>query len=462
MTRTIDRRRLITGGTALAGAAVVGARAASAQDASPAASPMASPVADVRNTSVSGSVRYSVVGSGPEDVALIQQIFDTAFRETYPDLEVSAEAAPSGDGDPLLAQMVSGDAPDVFDAWTSRATPYIDAGQVLDLKPLFDRDYGGGQADDIYEWVMAAQTIPSGLQWGMPRYVNLTVLFYNKDMFDAAGVAYPDDTWDQDTYAQALTALTQKDGDRTRVYGGHIPVFNYGRFANKVEAWGGTPVDPADPTHATFDSAEGQAAAEWHRVRMVDERTVADKSFLDSGGGENVVGARANFVAGRIASMEEGYYPYSLADAVGDTLRFGVAAPPAGPGGRPILGSADGVCVWSGSSNLDAAWEVAKFISGVEYQSAFSAATGLIPVRRSLVPAFAESLVAARANLADTGIEVGLSLLEQNPHEPPPFAQPAEAEDQINSGLEKIFVVGDTPVTYLTELAAAVTEAQRS
>ncbi len=468
MSRKIDRRRLIAGSSALAGAAVLGGRGvASAQDAtpsaSPVASPMASPVADVRNTSVSGSVRYSVVGSGPEDVALIQDIFSTTFREIYPELEVSAEPALSGEGDPLLAQMVSGDAPDVFDAWTSRATPYIDAGQVLDLKPNFDRDYSGGQANDIFSWVMDAQSLPSGLQWGMPRYVNLTVLIYNKDMFDAAGLAYPDDSWNQDAYAQALTALTQKNGDATRVYGGHIPVFSYGRFANKVEAWGGTVVDPADDTHATFDSAEAQAAAEWHRVRIVDEKTVADKSFLDTGGGENVVGSRANFVAGRIATMEEGFYPFALADAVGDTLRFGFAAPPAGPAGRPILGSADGVCIWSGSKNLDAAWEVAKFISGVEYQRAFSAATGLIPVRQSLMEDFSGAVVTSRPNLADSDLEVGLALLTtSDPHERPLFKKDAEAEDQINSGLERIFVVGDTPVTFLTELAAAVTEAQRA
>jgi len=297
----------------------------------------------------------------------------------------------------------------------------------------------------------------------MPRYVNLTVLIYNKDMFDAVGLGYPDDTWNQDTYAEALAALTQKDGDRTRVYGGHIPVFAYSRFANKVEAWGGSVVDPADNTHATFDSAEAQAAAEWHRVRMIDEKSIADLNFLNTGGGENVVGSRANFVAGRIATMEEGFYPFALADAVGDTLRFGVAAPPAGPAGRPILGSADGVTIWSGSPNLDAAWEVAKFISSPEYQSAFSAATGLIPVRRSLVGGFAEAIVASRANLADANMEVGLELLETgDPHERPLFKKDAEAEDQINSGLEKIFVVGDTPVTFLTELAAAVTESQRA
>lgn len=97
-------------------------------------------------------------------------------------------------------------------------------------------------------------------------------------MLEEAGVPDPavGEGWTLDAYREALTALTQKQGDRTRVYGGHIPVFNYGRFAFKVEAWGGSAVDPADPTHATFGSPQAQEAAEWHRVRMLDERVIAD------------------------------------------------------------------------------------------------------------------------------------------------------------------------------------------
>ena len=465
MARTLGRRRFMQTGSAAAAAAVLAARGGSALAAPRAqATPAASPTA---NLGVEGRVRYSVVPSGPDDIGLIQEIFDTTFRERYPNLEVTAEPAPSGQGDPLLAQMVANEAPDILDTWTSRATPYIDAGQILDLKPLVDRDFTADSLADFFPWVLAAQTLPNGLQWGMPRYINLTVLIYNRDMVEATGVPDPSagEGWSLDAYRDAILKLTQKEGDRTRVYGAHIPVFNYGRFANKVEAWGGTVVDPNDNTRATFDSAEGQAAAEWHRQLMLDEGAIADKQFLDTGGGENVTGSRANFAAGRIATMEEGFYPFSLADAVGDSFRFGIAAPPAGPAGRPILGSADGFSIWSGSPNQEAAWEAVKFMTGLDYQRALARATGLIPVRRSLIEEYRQIVTELRPNLAEAGVEVGLRLLETgDPHERPLFAKggtdfsaDAEAEDIINSGLEQIFVVGDTPVTFLTELAAQVT-----
>ena len=57
-----------------------------------------------------------------------------------------------------------------------------------------------------------------GVQYGIPFRSDFWVLFYNKDLFDAAGVAYPtnDMTWDQ--YADLAKQMTDKDKD---IYGTH-------------------------------------------------------------------------------------------------------------------------------------------------------------------------------------------------------------------------------------------------
>ena len=41
-------------------------------------------------------------------------------------------------------------------------------------------------------------------------------LYYNKAMFDAAGIPYPDDTWDWDKLIEVGKQLTVKDGDGQR------------------------------------------------------------------------------------------------------------------------------------------------------------------------------------------------------------------------------------------------------
>jgi len=459
---------LIASGAGFAGVAALGARGGwrvAAQDATPAASPAAMPTT---NTELSGQLRYLVSTSSQEEVGAIQGIVDTVFKERYPNIELQVEpAASGGSGDQLLTQMIAEEAPDIFDAWTSRATPYIAAGQVLDLKPLMDRDYSPEALADFFPWVLTAQALPDGFQWGMPRYVNVNMLAYNKDLVEEAGVPDPaaSEGWDAAAYREAMIALTQKQGDNVRRYGAMVPVYFYGPFAEKVEAWGGSPVNLDDRTQATFDSPEGQECAEWHRVLMLEDRAIADKQFLDTGGGQNVIGATANFAAGRLATMETGFYPFSLADAVGDNFRFGYAPRPGGPGGRPVFGSADGFTIWSGSPNQEAAWEAVKFMSGPEYQLALVQSTGLIPVRRSLIPDFERIVAEARPALAEANIGLALQLLETgDPHERPLFARggtdfsaDATVEQLVNAGLERIYVAGDTPVTYLTELAAQVT-----
>ena len=51
-------------------------------------------------------------------------------------------------------------------------------------------------------------------QFGLPRDLNVIALFYNKEMFDAARVAYPDDTWDWAKLVEVGKQLTlDKNGD---------------------------------------------------------------------------------------------------------------------------------------------------------------------------------------------------------------------------------------------------------
>ena len=42
-----------------------------------------------------------------------------------------------------------------------------------------------------------------GSVYGFPRDISVEVLYYNKDIFDEAGVAYPDDTWTWDDFLAA-------------------------------------------------------------------------------------------------------------------------------------------------------------------------------------------------------------------------------------------------------------------
>ena len=63
-----------------------------------------------------------------------------------------------------------------------------------------------------YQW--------EGKQYGIPASITVMVLFYNKDLFDREGLAYPDATWTfEGKYLDAARRLTKREGERVAQYG---------------------------------------------------------------------------------------------------------------------------------------------------------------------------------------------------------------------------------------------------
>src|SRR5690606_3092061 len=86
-----------------------------------------------------------------------------------------------------------------------------------------------------------------GKQYGLPESFSDVVLFYNKDLFEAAGLETPQADWTWDEVREAAEKLTDKDAG---AWGMYQPA-SFGEFFN------------ADKTAATFASPEGIEAASW-------------------------------------------------------------------------------------------------------------------------------------------------------------------------------------------------------
>ena len=61
---------------------------------------------------------------------------------------------------------------------------------------MVGRDLPPEEVADFFPWQWRDFALPDGLRFGMPKDVNVVLLRYNKDQFDAAGLSYPDETWD--------------------------------------------------------------------------------------------------------------------------------------------------------------------------------------------------------------------------------------------------------------------------
>ncbi|MFD3126670.1 extracellular solute-binding protein, partial [Streptococcus agalactiae] len=76
-----------------------------------------------------------------------------------------------------------------------------------------------------------------GEQYAIPKDYDTIGLWYNKKMFDAAGVSYPDETWDWNKLKEAAKKLTKPDGSQ---YGFLAPLHNQEGYYNFVYQNGGT------------------------------------------------------------------------------------------------------------------------------------------------------------------------------------------------------------------------------
>ena len=409
-----------------------------------------------------GELRYQLVAATPDEIWVAQNFLDITFGRLFPDINVTIEAAPAGRDQQMLADMASGAAPDVFDTWRDDVVKYADRGQVLDLTALVERDLSADDIADYFPWQWRDFVLPSGVRFGMPKYVNLMVVWCNLDLFEEAGLAPPDETWTHDTYADAARRLTRRDGEQTTTWGLYYPAFALDRFFYKVEAWGGHVVDPEDPTHAAFDSDEALAAAEWARALTFDDGANARRDLLFPGGGGGVADTINRFAAGQLAMVEDGFYPFSTAAGVGDRFRWGYAPIPLGPAGRRSLGTADGFAIWSGTKSPDAAWELAKFLSGPEYQLELTVLTGYLPNRFSILEEWETICTRLYPALAQANLGVATrAMADGYPANRRLFSRDGEAQALINPALERVFVAGDAPVTHLADVARQVTEALR-
>ena len=136
-----------------------------------------------------------------------------AFHEKYPwiDLELLVVAPPEI-GPKLMTAVAGGEPPDLCMLFGSQYLHFAESGQLLDLTPFAEAE--GWDWKNYYNPAYADFFSVDGKLYGMPGSIQNKALAYNKDMFDAAGMAYPDDTWTWDDMLEAAKKLTlDTDGD---------------------------------------------------------------------------------------------------------------------------------------------------------------------------------------------------------------------------------------------------------
>jgi multiple sugar transport system substrate-binding protein len=148
-----------------------------------------------------------------DQVPAMQEII-AAFRAEHPDIEVSIQLTPWATyWTRLQTSIVGGGAPDVFWMNAPNITMFARHATLLPLTERLGRD-GITLAEHPPNLVELYRR--EGEQYGVPKDYDTISLFYNKQLFDRAGIPYPDESW---TWQHVLDASAEIRDPRAGVFG---------------------------------------------------------------------------------------------------------------------------------------------------------------------------------------------------------------------------------------------------
>ncbi|MWV51278.1 extracellular solute-binding protein [Rathayibacter sp. VKM Ac-2803] len=153
---------------------------------------------DAEEAAADGPVTLSLSGWSISTTPEFQALAD-AFHEKDPDVTVEVKEYDATNYDTLMtADLAAGSGPDIVTQKNVKnVVTYQAGGQLMDVSDVALPDgIGGAEAYEV-----------DGTQWAVPYRQDSWVLFYNKDLFDQAGVDYPDGSWTWDDYAENAEAL---------------------------------------------------------------------------------------------------------------------------------------------------------------------------------------------------------------------------------------------------------------
>jgi len=394
--------------------------------------------------------------------------FDGALAQTFvpahPNITVSVEPAPDNRDQKLLTQMAAGDAPDVFETWNNNVEQYAEKAQVLDVAPLVDQSKL--DVSDFYAWQWRDFNLPvlggpseggTLIRFGLPKYVNIMVVWVNQDMFQQKGVELPSLSWTHDDYTSAMAKLTVLDGSTLKVAGAYLTIGGLARAWYHIYMWGGSDVDPNDDTKCDLDQKPAQDALEWARHLAWDTRTMVINASLMP----TVQGDR--FFAGQFGMQEDGFYPFQMAQNNSKVkINWQYAHVPQGPVDRKVLGTTDGFAIWKGSKHVPEAWQLLQYLAGPDFQTAQCEVTGLLPVRTSVLAKWRSICIQKYPELAEINLDVGPQAMQLGyPGNRRIFHDDTDGVTMVNDGLTKLFSKPGTPTSSMQAVAQQVTQFER-
>jgi multiple sugar transport system substrate-binding protein len=327
------------------------------------------------------TITFSAWGA-PAELEVWNQIV-ADFEKANPNITVNVEVSDwDSYWEKLKTQLAANTPPDVFAMDAPLYLDYQSRGVLANLQPFIDKN--PDMLKDVYPQTLEAYKTPSGY-FGLPRDFQTIVLFYNKDMFDAAGLAYPTKDWTWDDLRAASKKLTldiNSDG-KIDQYGFVFDQWDMEPgWSEAIWSQGGDIVS-ADRTKTLI--GEPAARKGW--------QTLFDMVFVDKSSPDNNTMSQygEDLFQAKVAAMTPiGHWTVPDYNTAG--FNYDAAPMPAGDAGHATSVNSAGFVVANASKNQEAAFEFVKYVMSTAGQTRLAELGFAIPVLKTVAesPAFLE------------------------------------------------------------------------
>ena len=281
-----------------------------------------------------------------EDVDFQQELVDK-FNEEHDDIEVTLEAYGDEFDTKISSGMGSGDAPDVMYMWNYPS--YYEG-----LEPLDDyiAEEGDEYKADFYETLWDYNSM-DGATYGIPIGFTTHCLFYNRDIFDEAGVEYPTEDWTWEDLQAAAQEINEATGTAGFAFMMEPDPYDFEMYLWSI---GTAYCDEEGTLDGSLNSDESKEVFQMFQDMEEDGYAVATEG---DGTDEFRAGNAAMYI----------YGSWSIDTLNEDGMNYGVTTIPAfsdaGQDSVSIL-SSSGLSMAADCENKEAAWEFIKYWTSTE------------------------------------------------------------------------------------------------
>jgi multiple sugar transport system substrate-binding protein len=309
---------------------------------------------DGGDSSASGERVSLRFGGWDDSQTAAMEAFIAAFEKKNKNVNVTYETVPFNDfKTKLQVQASNGNAPDVFWLAAQDRDLYASEGVIKNISDLVEEtDF------DMSVFPEAAVEAVSyeGDLYGLPRGAATIELWYNKEIFDAAGVAYPTADWTWEDLQAAAAELTDESKG---IYGVAATFDATQSFYNTIWQAGGQVISD-DKKSSGFDSPETCAGIKFWTDLIEAGSAPTYEQTLNTA-------ADALFTSGKAAMVYAGAWFPGIFDANADIRdKIDVVQMPAGPAGDASLLGVNLYSMYAETEHPEEAFEFLSFISGSE------------------------------------------------------------------------------------------------